>query len=235
MLAEIFLKYFDVNFYYALFVAGLNIAILSIILRRHKNTKNIETSKTPTILFYDNFHKSTGWIDRGEGKVSITDERAYSLKTCLKKDGDYDPHGGYKEIGKEISPGFIFSGWIYAPTERGKDAHGDRIAIEDKEFNGYGFAVVHGGKFIEIERRENGVNQSIDGHKRKHFSPPVDQWYWFKFSIDRDGNIVLSLFDSSLTNIVSIQALDTKYTEFDRIVIHGGYPYYVDELKIVSM
>jgi len=188
----------------------------------------------PDLLFYDNFHKSTGWINRGDGKISITDETSYSLKHCLKKDGASDPHGGYKKIGRTISANFVFSGWIYAPFNRGKDAYGDRIAIEDKEFNGYGFAVAHGGKFIEIERREHGIGQTIKGHKRRHFSPPIDQWYHFEFTLSNTGNLALSLFDSSLIKIVNIKATDTKYKKFDRIAIHGGYPYYIDDLKITT-
>ncbi|MBW1813606.1 MAG: hypothetical protein JRJ39_08005 [Deltaproteobacteria bacterium] len=237
-LPQTFLEYFDVNFYYAGFPAILNICILFFILRRHKNTRALvsgnENESTPKLLFYDNFHRSTGWVNRGKGEVSITDDQSYSLGWSLKKSGDSDPHGGYKEIGKVISAGFIFSGWIFAPPERGKDAEGDRIAIEDEQFNGYGFAVAHGGKFIEIERRERGVAHAIKGNRRKHFSPPVDQWYHFEFTLNRKGSLRLSLFDNSLTELVNITATDTKYKKFDRIVIHGGYPYYIDELQIVT-
>jgi len=51
-----------------------------------------------------------------------------------------------------------------------------------------------------------------------------------------NGKLSLSIYDVSGVCLVdSIEAKDTKCSEFDRIVIHGGYPYYVDELKIVSI
>lgn len=93
--------------------------------------------------------------------VSRTTEQFYSRGACLKKHHSNDPDGGFKLIGDTITPGFLFSGWIYSPSDRSKDGIADRIAIEDKNNNGYGFIVAHFNDWVGIEKRDNGNGNTI--------------------------------------------------------------------------
>ena len=34
--------------------------------------------------------------------------------------------------------------------------------------------------------------------------------------------------------IAAITAVDSTYNHFDRIVIHGGQPYFIDDIKIIT-
>lgn len=72
------------------------------------------------------------------------------------------------------------------------------------------------------------------GKPKKHKSPS-DQWYYFMFFLKEGGEIKLSLYSHNGTPLISVKAKDSKYKKFDRIVIHGGYPYYIDDLKIISI
>jgi hypothetical protein len=47
-----------------------------------------------------------------------------------------------------------------------------------------------------------------------------------------DGTLDLCLKDPSGNGIGKMITNDTRYTSFDRVVVHGGYRYYVDDIKI---
>lgn len=107
------------------------------------------------------------------------------------------------------------------------------MGIEDAEFNGYGFSIAHGVKFAAIERRDKG--KAVEISKRIHINPPEDTWYQFEFHSSNDGEFVLYLNNSKGDRLVEIPALDSTYNRFDRIVIHGGQPYFVDNVRIVRI
>ena len=236
LFTEVFLKYFDVNLYYALFVAALNIGILFFILRRrtklndHKEKQ--EEQRIPKLIFFDSIDDAGNWEDYGSGKVYKSDEISWSGKFSLKKDANPDPYGGFRLLGRKIKAPFIFSGWIYrSDIENGRWA--DRLALEDENNNGYGFSVSHGNRAIGIERRDGGVGTFLP--KSGQPTPPLNKWYHFQFYVGLGGTLSLSLYDQNGVQIIgAISVKDNKYKSFDRIVIHGGYPYYIDDLRIMS-
>lgn len=183
------------------------------------------------IIFSDNFSSDKGWQQYGKGFVSIQQGISKSLGKALKKDKNNDPNGGYICIEKKFTNGFCFSGWVYSPSQRGKDAWGDRIAIEGDSFNGYGFAIAQALGWAEIERRDGG-NSTIQISERVKFSPPKESWYRFEFSRFKSGEMTLYVYDSFGGKLVEVFANDKSYNSFDRITVHGGYPYYIDDLQI---
>jgi hypothetical protein len=187
----------------------------------------------PKLIFYDNLNAD--WGNYRGGEVVQSKENWYSCGSSLKKCSGDDPSGGLKEIGQTINRGVCFSGWICRPSKMPLDANADRLDLEDKNHNGYGFVISHGSRIASIEIRETGNPGEVICN-RERFKAPQDQWYHFMFSIQRDSELTLLIYDSKLGEpILSLSGIDTKYTEFDRIVIYGGYPYYIDELKIMSI
>ncbi len=188
----------------------------------------------PNLLFYDSFEDDSEWKKHGSGEVYKSDEKIFSGKYSLKKDANPDPYGGFRLLGKKIRAPFIFSGWIYrSDIEDGRWA--DRLAIEDENNNGYGFSVSHGNSVTAIERRDGGNAQS-GLLKGKGATPPLLKWYHFMMHFGRNGKLNLSIYDSSGVCLININdCKDKRYKEFDRIVVHGGYPYFIDDLKIMSI
>ena len=187
----------------------------------------------PTLIFFDNIGDTSSWNKHGEGEVYKSAEYSWSEKYSLKKDKHSDPHGGYKMIGKKITRPFIFSGWIYR-SDIDRDRGADRLAIEDENYNGYGFCISHSTRTISIERREGGIGTFAINSGQP--TPPLDKWYHFQFYIGSSGRLFLSLSDHSGIRIIGdVSGKDKKYKSFDRIVVHGGYPYYIDDVKIMSI
>lgn len=210
---------------------------MEILEARYKSTSSADqksnevTTKGVTIV-EENFISFDGWERYLDGEISLTNEVApINGKNCLKKNNKNDPHGGFKVVEYSFGLGFVFSGWIYRPSSQA-GGKGDRIAIEDSSFNGYGFSVAHGTKFLVIERRESGIAIEISG--RVPFNAPQDSWYNFNFHSTPDGKFAVHINDKNGDRLSAITAVDSKFNNFDRIVVHGGHPYYVSSLKIVA-
>lgn len=181
-------------------------------------------------LFHDDFEEFKGWVDYGGGEVTQSSDLAHKGQYSLKKDKKGDPNGGYKTMKSQARLDLVFSGWIYRPFPP-IGGFADRLAVEDANFNGYGFAVAHGKNWVQIERRDSG--------KAKGISPPVvfntpkNAWYHFKFFMRASGEFNLRLYDSSLVELVSVVSkTDRNYFSFDRVIVHGGHVYYIDDLKV---
>lgn len=237
-LAQTFLQYFDVNLYYAIFLTILNIGILYFILRRNKKLysekENHGDQKIPRLLFSDNIDNGGSWNNYGLGEVYKTSEKSRSGTYSLKKEANTDPHGGYLLIGKKIEPPFIFSGWVYR-SDIANGRWADRIALEDENNNGYGFAVSHGNKLTFIEQRNNGKGQVLRDAEAEAITPQLGSWYLFMMHFGLSGKLSLSIYDSTGVCYVNVKGSDNSYNLFDRIVIHGGYPYYIDDITIMSI
>ncbi len=183
------------------------------------------------LIFEDDFTSDKGWQQYRNGTIEIKQGTSRSHGKALKKDKNADPDGGYLQIGQVFKNGFCFSGWIYSPKERGQNAWGDRLAIEGENFDGYGFAIAQSLGRVEIERRDGGV-EAVCISERVIFSPPKESWYRFEFIRLENGEMSLYLYDLSGAKLAQVFANDKKYNSFDRVAVHGGYPYYVDNLQI---
>jgi len=189
-------------------------------------------SKNGSILFFDN-SDFDNWEIYRDGMISRDTENSYSFRACLRKHNRPDPHGGYKLIGGEIVPDILFSGWLYRPSNVETLGTAERLALEDRNYDGYGFYVSHGINRVGIERRHNGNEESI--MEPIVHTPPLDQWYHFRFFIRKRGKMELHLYDFRGVRLLTVKATDKKYRTFDRVVIHGGVPYFIDDLMITRI
>ena len=183
-------------------------------------------------IFLDDFRSFDGWQQYIHGAVSLSADRAHSGKCSLKKDNHNDPHGGYKLLGRTIGRGFIFSGWIFRPSVD-YGGPGDLLAVENAAFDGYGFGVAHGLQSVTIHKRIRGRYRLLCDRYR--FKTIKDNWYHFDFHVDEGSRIELCIDDSKGNRHVSIVAEDSDFQMFDRCVIHGGHPYYIDDIKIIRV
>ncbi|AEC52833.1 hypothetical protein PNA2_1919 [Pyrococcus sp. NA2] len=187
--------------------------------------------------FYDDFETWEDWSTYKKGKVTQSSDVSYYGHYSLKKYSKNDPNGGYKLIGKELGRDIILEGYVYRPRNWGGGS-ADRIGIEDDNFNGYSIFVSHTRNVIRIDKRTNGNPSSIFG-SQGHWNPPEDDWYFFRLIIADDA-IILEIYDKDSSYkytigvgyLIRVRALDNTYSRFDRVVIHGGYVYYVDSIRI---
>ncbi|MDY6837821.1 MAG: nucleotide-binding protein [Thermodesulfobacteriota bacterium] len=199
--------------------------------------KGMSSSLGDRVLFYDNFEHFLGWKPFEKGQV--TQSRNFSFTTgiktgnfSLKKYRANDPSGGYKKMTRSAGLGLVFSGAIYRPSTLPAGL-GDRLAIENSEFNGYGFGLLHGNNIAWIERRDRGRHRRISPNHAIEI--PEDKWYQFEFHIKTDGVFDLRIYDDSGNELLGFSSNpDNSYSSFDRVVVHGGgfRPYYVDNLKV---
>ena len=196
-----------------------------------------DEQKVEEIVFYDDFKEFKEWEQYGQGKIEPSSDVAYKGKHSLKKDKYSDPSGGYKKLPKVINRKevecIIFSGWIYRPSEQVRtEGYADRLAIEDENFNGYGFFAGHNGE-LRIEKRTEGKDKKLE---EVEWKPVEDEWYQFKLIIRKD-KLDLYIYNKEGNEIGKIEGVvDDEYDLFDRVVVHGGYVYYVDciEVKVVK-
>lgn len=192
-----------------------------------KISKTIERRE----IFHDDFEDDFKWANYGEGKVIKSEEQFHQGKFSLKKINRGDPNGGFRKFENPTHLDILFSGWIFRPSESSTSL-GDRLAIEDNSYNGYGFCVNHKNNTAFIERRDKGISRSISS-KNSLPTPIRDQWYKFLFYMKREGKFILKLFNEKKKLLQEIESnIDKGFGFFDRVVVHGGYPYYVDDLKI---
>ena len=185
-----------------------------------------------SVILSDDLRSFKGWQKYVDGEISLSDDCSHTGKYCLKKDSHNDPHGGYKLLGSTINRGFIFSGWIFRPSVD-NGGQGDLLAIENAAFDGYGFGIAHGLKTATIHKRIRGKYRLICDRYR--FKSIKGEWYHFDFHVDEGNRLELCLDDSKGNRLVSIVAEDSEFRIFDRVVIHGGHPYYVDNIKVTRV
>lgn len=198
-------------------------------IEKRKEIKKLE--------FYDDFEEFKGWNKYGNGIVKQSTDFYYSGKFSLKKDINGDPHGGFKKIGINLFfedvKGFIFTGKIYRPTIA-TTSLGDRLAIEDDKFNGYGFCINHSRDTIFIERRDRGKFKVIS--PINNINPLKDRWYGFEFHMRKEGKFILLIKDDIGGQIINVNSfIDNKYSSFNQVAVHGGFPYYIDDIKIETI
>ena len=196
------------------------------------------------IFFFDNFSELKGWekILNSDSFVH-SDQKSHSGSYSFKKRLHNDPDGAYKLIERTLKPNFCFSGWVYRPSDF-RGGQNDRIALEDKNGNGYGFMVGHQEEYTIfcIERRTNGFPSGslYPAYQIKSDSGLMDDWYNFEFIMMAKGETVLRINFKGLS-IIQVRAnpwSDANYPQYDnfnRVAIHGGYEYFVDDLKIIRL
>ena len=191
----------------------------------------VEGDAADRLILRDGFPRFDDWEQYLEGRVSPTEDVARSPRhTGLAKIDHDDPHGGFRRIGRRVEAGVCLSGWLLSPAER-SGGMVNRIAIEDSEFNGYGFWVDHSGKRLGFEKRRKGRKKPLG--EAHHFDAPQDEWYHFRFFVPVEGELRLEVCRQNQEPPTIVTAeWDKEFSSFDRIAVHGGHVYYLAELVL---
>lgn len=136
-------------------------------------------------------------------------------------------------LSNEVQRGAVFSGWVFHPSQR-KGGPTTRLALEDKSFSGYGFCLTNKCTTLWIERRDNQKAELI-GHK-KSVNLACDTWYKFALHIGCDEYVSLYLYDDSGRELEKIESvIDNNYKSFDRVAVHGGAHFYIDDITVTHI
>ncbi len=184
----------------------------------------------PVPVMTDTFETFTGWNTYGSGNFVASTAQARTGTQSGLKTGFNDPNGGWKLLPSTINGGFILDVWVYRPSGWSGGPI-DRIGIEDAGFNGYSFAANHSGNTLSIDRRTGGAATGIGTSVA--FNPPEDSWY--RLQLIRAGvSVVVNAYDGVGTLLATTSATDSTTSSWDRVVVHGGWEYYVDDMRIAQ-
>ena len=205
-----------------------------LILMHYGGTNPYSNYQDPhkVFIFFDDFETWSGWYKYGYGNVYQDTTYVYQGSYSLKK-GDYcDPNGGYKLIGKTITVsstlGIAVEAWDYRPESLGTDCPVDRFGIEDSNFNGYTTVISRYGGDL-------GIDVRTGGRPTPHTIPvPLGSVPYFVRLIIFAGKQIIQLYsDPEMKTLVAQYSIsDSSYTSFDRVVVHGGRPYWLDNLRV---
>ncbi len=182
-----------------------------------------------TVPFRDDFEVWSGWNNYLSGVVVRSSEQAHGGRYSLKKTLHNDPNGGYKLLGETVGWGYILQGYVYRPSGWSGGPI-DRIGLENGSFDGYTFAVNHNTGKIWIDRRTDGSPTRISA--TVSWDPPEDSWYFWRMIFFENHTLAFQVLDQSGHVLAEVRATDSAYGEFDRVVVHGGWEYYVDDLML---
>ena len=190
-----------------------------------------EAKLSETSLLVDLCKSSDSWQKIGSGEIVLVAHCPHMDGACIKKTGGGDPSGGFQMLKRETRRGLILSAEFFHPSKR-VGGPADRFAIENEDFNGYGFCLTDSCRTLLVERRDmmRAVTLST---KKVNLKP--ETWYKFSLSVGEGPSIVLRIYDESGAEIETLDdATDTSYDQFDRVAIHGGAEYYVRKIEVVK-
>jgi len=183
-------------------------------------------------VFADSCATADGWEAIGEGRVVAMSDCPGRSRPCLRKDSGGDPSGAFKSMDVQLSRGFVFDAWLYHCSDR-TAGPADRLAVEDDDFNGYGFCLTSGGRSLWIERRDQ-KKPVVLSKEAVNLAP--NTWYRFRLALERDSTITLHVFDHTNAEVAFVAPIeDRTHMLFERIAIHGGGPFYVRDLSITHV
>jgi hypothetical protein len=185
-----------------------------------------------TVLLYDNFETFTGWTTYGTGAVSQSSTQAYSGTYSLAKTTSGDPNGGFKLLDvPAIRSTIRIEAWIFSESPRVGGTR-DKISIVDSNFNGYGISLSGTGfDTLDVERRTAGPATVIASTT---LVKPENTWYRVEFISNVDNTFTVNAYSDtgSLLGTLTSGADTTHTGPFDRVLVAGGYNFYVDELTV---
>ncbi len=182
-----------------------------------------------TFEFFDDFGDGdiSDWYQYGSGVVQIANDGGNYV---LLKTAYNDSHGGYSLFNNGAISGFeaVFK------TKRINENGGaqNRYGIENGSFNGYGPRMYDFNSLpsnFAIERRTGGLSTNLTAKSTSAYQ--WDSWMTVKFR--RYGSTLeFELYNSSGSLVESISTSNSSYNSFDRFVVHGGYEFYTDDIRV---
>jgi len=182
-----------------------------------------------TFEFFDDFEDGdiSDWSQYGSGTVQIADDGGNSV---LLKTANNDPSGGYSLFNN----GSLSDFEAVLRTKRINETGGtqNRYGIEDSSFNGYGPRMYDFNSLpsiFAIERRTGGLSTDLVIKSTSAYE--WDTWMTVKFR--KSGSILeFELYDSTGSLVESIATSNSLYNSFDRFVVHGGWEFYTDDIRV---
>jgi predicted ribosomally synthesized peptide with SipW-like signal peptide len=182
-----------------------------------------------TFEFFDDFEDGdiSDWSQYGSGTVQIANDGGNYV---LLKTAYNDKNGGYSLFNNGALSNFeaVFR------TKRVNESGGaqNRYGIEDGSFNGYGPRMYDFNSLpsaFAIERRTWGVGSDLASKSTSAY-----QWNtWMTVKFRRYGSTLeFELYDSSGSLAESISTSNALYSSFDRFVVHGGFEFYTDDIRV---
>jgi len=108
----------------------------------------------------------------------------------------------------------------------------NRYGIENSSFNGYGPRMADfnsSSSAFAIERRVGGTGYDLVSKNTSAYQ--WDAWMTVKFK-KSGSTLEFELYDSSGSLVESISTSNFWYNSFDRFVVHGGYEFYTDDIRV---
>jgi len=184
-----------------------------------------------TFELFDDFEDGgiSDWTQYRNGTVTIADDGGNSV---LLKTANNDPQGGFSLFNNGSLSDFeaVFR------TKRINESGGsqNRYGIEDGSFNGYGPRMADFNSLpsaFAIERRAGGSGSSIANKNTSAY-----QWNtWMTVKFRKYGSTLeFELYNSSGSLVESISASNSSYNSFDRFVVHGGWEFYTDDIRVAK-
>lgn len=182
------------------------------------------------IDFYDDFETFTGWTTQGTGTVTQSSAQAYAGTYSAYKQTNGDPNGAYKLLTNSVSRNYTLECWIFSEGSRSVGGS-DKIAIVNSSGSGYNLRIDASTIYVEVR-----TNWSTATTFSSASSTRINNvWYRVVFIAYTDSTFRLEVYNSTGTQIGLISQSISNTTHsgpFDRVAILGGYPYYVDNLKV---
>jgi hypothetical protein len=184
-----------------------------------------------TFEFYDDFEDGDipDWSQYKSGTVTIADDGGNYV---LLKTANNDSHGGYCPFNNGDLSDFEAVFRTKRINENGGNQN--RYGIEDGSFNGYGPRMADFNSLpsaFAIERRTGGGGANIASKNTSAY-----QWNtWMTVKFRKYGSTLeFELYDSSGSLVESISAANSLYNSFDRFVVHGGWEFYTDDIRVTK-
>lgn len=198
-------------------------------------TDNSTDEEGHRIYFFEDRYKTNfleedmgSWAHWFEGgHFSRTQEVWHRDRNSGKKSRYNDPSGGYVLLDSTTGRPFRLFCSLYRATFDGGNY--ERLGVVDSNGDGYDFRFARGNDSVGI-----GVRNGHDPNTLTTTSVSVtrDVWYYLELVVFSQ-NIYANVYDTNMNRLAHVETTDTTHTgPFDRVHVYGGYPYYVDELRV---
>ncbi len=194
------------------------------------NANSAPSNYSKVFVFFDDFENGNiyGWQNYSNGVISFTTDS--NGNGVLLKSTNNDPNGGYVVLPETLN-NFEVSMDFNRINEIGGDQ--TRYGMEDSSFNGYGPRVtdVNPSGRLAIEERSGGSSLGNLNYKTTNYFK-LNTWFTLVFRY-YNQNMWLYVYNTSSGQLLdSITATDGTTSSFDRFVVHGGYEFYTDNVRV---
>lgn len=177
--------------------------------------------------YVTNFYDFSEWSDFQDGTVSQTEEQWRRDRVALKKNDNNDPNGGYATLDTSVGRPCRFTSFVYRSSFGGGDW--DRMAVVDSNGDGYGFTLKRGSDTLVVERR---TGHDVASWASGSATMALNEWIYVEVVI-MGSEVYAAAYDSSRNLLGKTSMTDSTHAgPFDRVHVYGGYPYYVDEVRV---